>query len=983
MNKRGAFYRGMAALMAFLLFVSATGANLALNNDSMINSSLGISTTTVITEDGEETETAYYYENDYGYDEDALVDIYTDAAAVNVETEEEAIVLLRNEDDALPLDPESTQLTIFGAASVNTAAFYSTSTVSYLDAVTFVEAMEDEFGADNVNSVLCTEVYASLGNTSQSTVVEADIESVKAYEDTWQDEYNDVAVVVFTRDGSEGNDLSMYSSTDTYEDGTARRFLDLSQNEEDLIEYLCEQRDAGVFDKIVVIFGTDFDMEMEWLEEYDIDAAILTGETGTFGCTAVAEVLAGEVNPSGRLVDTYAANSLSAPATVNAAENNYQWTNSDEVNEAVTNENDSDGANIDNYVIYAEGIYVGYKYYETRYEDTVMGTGNADGTAGSSTGESWTYEDEVTFTFGYGLSYTEFEQTLDSVEYDEDLDSYIVTVTVTNTGSVAGKDVVEVYAQTPYGDYEIENLVEKSSVMLVAYDKTDTLEPGESQTLTIEVMRYFLASYDTYGYETYILSAGDYYLAIGSDAHDALNNILAAKGYSTSDGMTADGDASKTYTWNLAEIDAETYSTSIYTGVEVTNLFEETDINYYGYDITYLTRNDWEGTYPEAEILEATQAIIDGLNANYDYETPEDAPSVDDFTQGADNGIVLSDLIGLDYDDELWDEFIDQMTVEQMAYITAEDISMMTVDELEIVGITHGDDNQMMCGSFTWISEPTTSRTWDVTYASLRGEYGGLIAFYEGSDCIYYGGGNLHRTPFGGRANQYYSEDSVMGYWQGYYEAEAMQAVGCIYCIKHLVLNDQETNRQGLNTFANEQSIRETYLRAFEGAFAGGALSVMTSTARMGVQGAKSYEPLLTDWLRGEIGFLGNATSDGYTTLGYYQNILNEVTAGMDYSCIDFTGAVAEVLIETINEDEDGYILETLREMTHRNLYVMTHTARMNSLASGGTVVTTVPTWEIVLMVENLVVAILFVVFLVLAIVEPRRKRSKSKAKQD
>ena len=542
MKKTTALFRGLSAVFAFLLPLSATATNLTFQYSGIINTRMGIDTTTTITDDS--AEGTIYYANDYGYDESALPAVYEDTKQVNIEIAEEGTVLLKNENSALPM-AEGTRMTIFGYEAVNTN-IWSSNAPDYMEATSFLDAMTEEFGADNINTQVCDNVYTSddSGGFQQNQAGssgEASLDEITAYEDSWQSDYNDAAVVVLARKGSEGNDLSMYSATDTYDDGTPRRYMDLTENEEALIQYLQEQKEAGVFDKIVVIVATEWQMELDWLYEYDIDAAVLSGLNGTWGCTGLAEVLSGAVNPSGKLVDTYASNSFSAPATTYAAENSYEWTNADEVNAANPEVNDADGANIKYYIIYAEGIYVGYKYYETRYEDTVMGSGSADSTAGSSTGSGWNYEDEMVYTFGYGLSYTTFEQILDSVTYDESTGYYTAAVTVTNTGDTAGKDVVEVYAQTPYGDYEKENLVEKASIQLVAYDKTDVPEPGESQTLEIPVWEYYLASYDTNGYGTYILSAGDYYLSIGSDAHDALNNVLAAKGYTTADGMTADG----------------------------------------------------------------------------------------------------------------------------------------------------------------------------------------------------------------------------------------------------------------------------------------------------------------------------------------------------------------------------------------------------------------------------------------------------------
>ena len=973
-SKKSAVFRGIAAILAFLMPVSMTLATLAFQYDAWLNNNIfGINTSYVV---GGSSDAAIYYPNDYGYDNSALVDVNIDAASFNVELASESVVLLRNENDALPLSGDS-RVTIFGNGAVN-SAMYKQTAPDYLDYVSFVDAMQTALGADNVNTTLCDNVYAQMSSTTTSSVAEAALADVTAYESTWQSDYNDAAIAVFSRTGSEGNDLYMYASDDTYEDGSPRHMLDLSTNEEALISYLAEQKAAGVFDKIIVIIASDYAMELGFLEEYGVDACVHAGNLGSFGCTGLAQVLTGEVNPSGHTADTYAANSLSTPAVAySTVETTQQWTNADEVMERNPLVNDSNGGTIINYVIYAEGIYVGYKYYETRYEDVVMGTGNAASSVGSTDGGAWSYANEIVYPFGYGLSYTTFSKVLDSVAYDEASDAYQVTVTVTNTGDVAGKDVVEIYAQTPYGDYEKENLVEKASVNLVGYAKTSSLEPGASETVTVEVPRYFLASYDENGAETYILSQGQYYLAVGDDAHDALNNILSAKGYTTADGMTADGNAALTYGWEQEELDAETYSTSIYTGVEVTNLFDNSDINYYGYDFTYLTRNDWEGTYPvEAIAYEATDAIIDSLS-NFDYETPADAPSVDDFTQGADNGLTLDMMIGLDYDDPQWETFLDQMTVEQMANLITDNLSVTIVPELNIPGTSHIDDENMSGGQFNFISHAAQGRAWNMELAEERGYYMGLIAQLNGYDEIWAGSCNFHRTQFNGRYSQYYSEDATLDYWTCYYEARGMQATGAIFCAKHSACNDQETGRTGLSVFLTEQTLREIYMRAFEGAFAhaDGAMSTMTSLGRIGTRLAKNNAAYLTDLLRGEWGFEGHVTSDGYVSTGYFQNTYEELVAGMDYSCIDTGGVNAARMIEGV-EGGDGYLLQILRQSAHRNLYVMTHTARMNGLGEGGgTVVTILPAWEQAVLFLNVGVIAGLVVFVVLSIVTYKNKK--------
>ena len=977
MNKRSHLFRGLTALFAFLLLLCMSLTTLTLGNTTWINSNLNIADTKVI---GSADESAFtvYWPNDYGYNNTALIEVYYDAADVNVDIAAEGITLLKNENAALPL-AAGTRMTLFGNASVN-SSIYRTSSPDYIPYVDYVSAMQAQFGAENVNTVLCEEVYPGLGTTGTSSVAEAEISAVQAYESTWQSDYNDAAVVVIARSGSEGNDIYQYAAADTYADGSPRRMMDLSTNERALMEYLAAQKHAGVFDKIIVILSTEFEQELGFLADCDVDAAILTGMTGSYGCTAVAQVLGGDVNPSGRTVDTYAASSISAPAVVNGGvEGVSTWGNAAELNEF--DKINGDG-NIDYYVIYAEGIYVGYKYYETRYEDTVMGTGNASGTAGTFTSTAgWNYAEEMCYPFGYGLSYTTFEQTLDSVEYDAAADVYNVKVTVTNTGSVAGKDVVEVYAQTPYGAYEMTNLVEKASIQLVNYGKTDMLAPGESQTLEIPVRRYFLASYDTYGAGTYILSAGDYYLSIGSDAHDALNNVLAAKGYTTADGMTADGDASKTYTWNQAALDAETYSVSTQTGYAVENVFDTADLNYYdGYEYEYMTRSDWEGTWPVKTQLDATEQMMVALS-NYYYETPADAPSVDSFTQGADNGLKLTDMMDVDFDDdETWDQFLDQLTVEQLCNTFTDSKAVNTISELDIPGNTKGDDDTNACGgAIQWVSHPLTARTWNTAMNTARGYYEGLICMLIGKDEIWYGAGNLHRHSYGGRAGQYWSEDATLDYYNGYFEAEAMQSVGVIMCVKHMCCNDQEAQRTGLSVFVDEQALREIYLRAFEGSFDGGALSVMATTGRVGTTLGKNYPALMTTVLRDEWGFKGHVTSDGYVNTGYYNNTLEELEAGQDYSCCDSAGSNAQKILNAINNG-DGYALQLMRLAAKRNLYVMTQTARMNGLGNGSTVISIVPAWESAVFAANIVLGAALVVFAVLAVLQERKNRKAAQA---
>ena len=353
------------------------------------------------------------------------------------------------------------------------------------------------------------------------------------------DEYSDAAIVVISRSGGEGSDLTAVNFAETA--GVADNsgnYLELSTEEADMLKAVNDQ-----FDDVVVVLNANNAMELGWLSQYpNIKAAIWAGGVGQTGLYAIADALVGDVVPSGRLVDTYAADANSSPAAQNAGTNFW-------IENGFSNESDQ-------YIVYEEGIYVGYRYYETRYEDVVLGQGNAG---------DYDYASEVIYPFGYGLSYTTFDYS--DFSLTQNGDTFTAKVKVTNTGDTySGKEVVQLYAQSPYTDYDRENNVEKASVELVGFAKTDVLKPGESQVVEIQVDKESLKSYDYTNAKTYILDAGDYYFAVGHDAHDALNNILAAKGKTVADGMTAEGDSTMTAEWNNAALDTKTYAVDSTTG---------------------------------------------------------------------------------------------------------------------------------------------------------------------------------------------------------------------------------------------------------------------------------------------------------------------------------------------------------------------------------------------------------------------------------
>ena len=627
---RSKLWTGLTSVCAALLAFVVGGTAIAGQYEGAINNFLGVETVKVV-QTGDSTEDTEYFKSDFGEKNEANAKKLVEAGFdQTIQEEIEGAVLLMNENNALPLS-KSERISFFGHASVDPIHKGNSAGVDPMDGyrINFPDAMR--MTGFTLNEELVAALEASPTTRAKSnyfwmdctnaTNGIADGEDPISYytpelRDTWESETGGTAIMVLTRCGQENYDMLIDNIAGFVKgDGmmdppkdpghkTGRSSLALIDEEIAILEMIKEAKDAGYFDKFVVLLNTGNTMEVNWLKEYGVDACVYTGLIGGVGALGTAQLLAGEANFSGKSVDTYAYDSLSAPAIVNANENSPTYTNGDEVEAAVIG-TQSPFADTGRYFTFqAEGIYVGYKYYETRYEDYVLGRGNANSTAGARSGMSeWNYNNEVSYPFGYGLSYTTFEQTLDEVRYNAETDKFEATVTVTNTGDVAGKSVVQLYAQTPYGDYERENLVEKSAIQLVGFDKTDMLAPGQSEQLVVEAERYLLASYDYKNAKTYILSEGDYYLAIGDDAHDALNNVIRAKapgvdGLVNVDGTPAQGDADKVYSFTYDGIDTKTYSTTE-TGVNVTNRFDDCDINYWIDGAgTYLSRQDWEGTYP-------------------------------------------------------------------------------------------------------------------------------------------------------------------------------------------------------------------------------------------------------------------------------------------------------------------------------------------------------------------------------------------------
>ena len=645
------------------------------------------------------------------------------------------------------------------------------------------------------------------------------------------------------------------------------------------------------------------------------------------------------------------------------------------------------------YVDYAEGIYIGYKWYETA---------DAEGYWSNVSNEYGTgYDGVVQYPFGYGLSYTTYEYSLDKLDYNSDTDTFTATVTVNNTGDRDGKATVELYAQTPYTDYDKQNNVEKSSIQLLGYDKID-VAAGASETVTVDVPGYFLASYDANGAKGYILDAGDYYFAVGNGAHEALNNVLAAKcGDAVAgklidqDGNVVTGNTAAVATWTApnTEVDTQKYRKSRYNSdVEVTNTFDDADVNYWANDdekITYLSRSAWDTTYPTTlETLTVNDKLYNGLNMQT-YVKAADAKSVSDFNLGVelDEKINFSDMIGVAFDDPKWNDFLSQLTLSDLLINMGDSKGIKAVKAVNKPGCTIVDGPEGMNGQFKygdrrnctgWATLPIVGATWNHDVQTRFGEMYGEDALYASIPIAYAPGADTLRSPYSGRTSEYFSEDGVLSYYAAKAVSHGMRNKGLIGTVKHFFLNEQEAGRQGISTFANEQAIREIYMRAFEGAFCeGGAMGVMTSFNRLGTRFSSANYNLVHNVLKGEWAFKGHTTTDGYTQSGFKMHFEEEAAAGIDYTCVsnsDYGDAVKSYI-----EAGDGYMLECLRNITKHNLYALSRTFIQNGLSSNTAIVTIVPWWETTLLAVTAVSAIVLVICVILMAVWNHEKKQPKK----
>ena len=966
-------------ITAGLCAIVFTGNVIAGECAGQINSALGTATSKVVSTlaEGETEGYARYFESKYN----SIAELKAAGEAKVREVEGEGIVLLKNDNNILPLK-EGSDVALVGVTILDpvyggtgSGAVDANGAANYYDVMT-------QAGYNVVDKELLDYYVEKEAKRNAHEIGEVKWSKVKKNNGDTIGNGEDVIFVV-GRVGGEGNDVTV-TIDDTLDDD----YLKLNENELSILEGLKELKDDGKIRSITMIINSANPMSVGFLndEAYGVDAALWVGSVGQTGIYAVGDVISGKTNPSGSLPDTWWVDNQLNPVQNNFGSYTYADANNFDLG---TNAN-----KFNQYVVYQEGIYVGYKYTETRYEDVVMGTPNAG---------DFNYNSIVGYPFGFGLSYTSFSFSDMQVEKtgEGQQTSYDVSVKVTNTGAVAGKKTVQVYAQKPYTEYDKQNGIEKAAVELAGYGKTAILQPGESEVVKVNVPEYFLTSYDATGTGVYILDEGHYYLTVADDSHAAANNILAAKGMTTENGMTAAGDASLTYGMDYT-FDAETYATSYGTGSEVKSLFADADVNRYegsgDNSVVYYSRSNWAGTVTSGPVQLTMTAQI-AADAKLDDSDLPDATGIEFPTMGESANLQLVNMMDYDYDDPQWDIFMDQLTYEQMAKLCANGLRMtinidaigkpLTVDHNGPSGVTQKysvgengyavqtNDPQKDIKGTCYPCNGIIAATFNDELIREVGELIGEDAMWAGYAGLYGTGLNIHRSPYAGRVFEYYSEDGTLTGLVDTAETLGIQSKGVYVYNKHFVLNDQENNRAGIATWINEQALREIYLRAFELPIVNAdAKCVMTAFNRLGAQWAGAYTELLTDWLRGEAGMEGFAVTDMYDDT--YMVKANEVVAGNDIPDNYVGDDISQFAAYGPNgTTPNAAVAQALRTSSKRVLYTVLHSRGMDGISSNTQIVSVTPWWQMTLNVAQWTLTGLTALALLLLLLDmaPRKKK--------
>lgn len=1081
MHKKSALWRGLTSVCCLILAISIIAGGVLEANAGTIDTYLGTLSSKTVSAHPEDLYTKYkpagsVLNQDGTGNSSALI-----MQAIDLGRREaaEGAVLLKNENGALPLASGSNvtllglrshvnligssfgvkaqgpYITLEQALSQNKTDFANTIATSLnqnrqtgevtIGATTSGwsgQEFEYEGAGFSINPTM-VEIYEKLSETYKHANNEAAAEVYDPAEPSVAEiaavnpdykssfaQYGDASIVVIARPSCESHDFMPGGVADGLDFEHGEPFS-LTKNERDMIALAKEASK-----KVIVLIASSASVEIGSLKnDPDIDAIMWIGSVGCYGNLGVADILSGKVSPSGGLFDIFTAYNMSAPAMQNFGQQYYANANE------VTRSGGVIGFNPGAYAIEAENIYVGYRYYETRYYDSVAGVHNADSKAGVYASKGgWNYADEVTYGFGYGLSYTTFSFEMGEPTWQRDVAAdgtpnvyATFPVTVTNTGKVAGKTPVQIYGQAPY----YEGGVEKSAIQLLNFEKTGILEPGASEVVNVKVDMQYIASYDV-NYKnadgstgTFILDPGDYYFAAGNGAHDALNNIMVAQGMDEEQ-MVGSGTAAAVYKQSIDEsfISKTTFSVSK-TGYPISNQLPYSDWNYYQPgEVEYLSRMDWEGTWPKSytNMKITSSELLDHLNGKYyTLHTDDDTSGI---VWGVDHGIHITDMYGVAYDDPKWDLFLEQLTLEEAMYIFsfggpsipgATSIGAVETYMTENAGngiavalnaskdpdapwaIPTSDPNG------NWHPEvfgnaPLGASTFNPELMHELGSFTGLESLFTGINILWGPGLNTHRHAYNGRNGEYYSEDPILSGVAAMEFAIGASEYGLIAAPKHFAFNDQETDRGGVSPWMTEQRAREVELRAYQYAFEAtkydtdtydaGMRGLMTSFSKIGgVECTTSYG-LMTEILANEWGFIGYAVTDIYDDVDLWAAVLNSGTTCFDtrgqsgfYSNTTLENCF--LFVNQINEgkglsknfiDGDANLQAKLKEAVHKNIFAWSESHLMNRYAGETHVEKLMPWWRTTYYAAIGVSAALMVLCAVLYVLSVR-KEEKSEGK--
>ena len=992
-------FLNITSILCVFVFTANT---IAAANSGEVHKFFGTSPTKIVMKEGAENEGyARYYDSVYS----SVEELKAAGNALVREVEAEGIVLLKNEGNTLPLAAGS-KVSLVGLTTMDPVyGGTGSGAVDASDAPNYVDVITGA-GYEVVNQPLMT-YYKEADKRTSTDMAEPKWSKIKREAKTEDDEMTlgngEHVLYVIGRVGGEGDDM-----TREIEGSWEGDYLTLNENERDTLMGLAEMKADGDVASITVIINSANPISVGFLNdpEYGVDAALWVGSVGQTGLYALGDILTGAVSPSGSLPDTWWVDNQLNPVQNNFGSYTYEGAG-----------NYNLGNRYDQYVVYQEGIYLGYKYTETRYEDVVLGTPNAG---------NYVYNNVVSYPFGYGLSYTTFDfseltvakeqktsKEFTTIAAQADIDAakertetvYTVSVKVTNTGSVAGKKAVQVYAQKPYTEYDKQWQIEKAAVELAGYGKTKLLQPGESEVVTVTVPEYFLTSYDALNTGAFVIAEGTHYLTVADNAHAAANNILSAKGKTVADGMTAEGDTEMVHAVEYT-FDDKTYAAAYGTGETVTAMFDEADMNRYegrgDNSIVYYSRSNWEGTVTagHVKLTMNDQIAADVMLDDTDVAAVTGTDAEQQMpTLGKVNGTQLIHMLEYAFDAPEWDTFMDQLTFAELAKICANGLRMtyniasigkpQTVDHNGPSGVTQaysiGDNGYAKVNNDPNMNMKGTCFPCNgIVAATMNDELVYRLGQLIGEDCMWagyaglYGSGlNIHRSPYAGRVFEYYSEDGTLTGLIDTAETLGIQEKGVYVYNKHFVLNDQEKNRAGIGTWCNEQALREIYLRAFELPIINAdAKCVMTAFNRLGAIWAGSYRELLTDWLRGEAGMSGFAVTDMYDNA--YMVKVHEVLAGNDIP----DNLVGEDIKEFAAYESNPVVVNRLRESSKRVLYTVLHSRGMDGISANAEVVPVTTWWQMTLNVTQwttLALTVLLAALLTLDISKEKRAAKKAK----